>query len=79
MTAVELPRVRLLAVQLLMKKANGAKPPLPSFQDALMMKADAAQVSITAVEFGEFNAASDALALPPQLFCVGCGVCTHKQ
>jgi hypothetical protein len=68
----ELKRVRL-SVQLLMKKANGAEPPLPSFHDALV-KADAAQVTIPAVEAGEFNAASGALALPPLLYHVGCRV-----
>jgi hypothetical protein len=71
-SAAELQRVRL-AVQLLMKKANGPEPPLPSFHDALV-KADAAQVTIPAVEAGEFNAASGALALPPLLYRVGCRV-----
>ena len=71
-SAAELQRVRL-AVQLLMKKANGPEPPLPSFHDALV-KADAAQVSIPAVEAGEWNAGSEALALPPLLYRVGCRV-----
>jgi hypothetical protein len=71
-SAAELQRVRL-AVQLLMKKANGPEPPLLSFHDALV-KADAAQVTIPAVEAGEFNAASGALALPPLLYRVGCRV-----
>jgi hypothetical protein len=74
-SAAELQRVRF-AVQLLMKKANGAEPPLPSFHDALV-KADAAQVTIPAVEACEFNAASDALVLPPLLHRVGCRVRLH--
>ncbi len=68
----ELKRVRL-SVQLLMKKATGPEPPLPSFHDALV-KADAAQVTIPALEAGEFIAASDALVLPPLLYRVGCRV-----
>ena len=71
-SAKELQRVRL-AVQLQMKKTTGAEPPLPSFHDALV-KADAAQVSIPAVEAGEWNAGSEALALPPLLYRVGCRV-----
>ena len=68
----ELKRVRL-SVQLLMKKATGPEPPLPSFHDALV-KADAAQVTIPAIEAGEFIAASHALVLPPLLYRVGCRV-----
>jgi tetratricopeptide (TPR) repeat protein len=71
-SAQELQRVRL-AVQMQMKKATGAQPPLPSFHDALV-KSDAAQVTIPAVEAGEFHAACDAFALPPLLHRVGCRV-----
>jgi hypothetical protein len=71
-SAQELQRVRL-AVQLQMKKATGAQPPLPSFHDALV-KSDAAQVTIPIVEAGEFHPGSDATALPPLLYRVGCRV-----
>ena len=39
-----------------------------------LVKADAAQVTIPAVETGEFNAASGALALLPPPYRVGCRV-----
>jgi hypothetical protein len=74
-SAKELQRVRF-AVQLQMKKTTGAEPPLPSFHDALV-KADAAQVAVPALEVGEFHAASDALVLPPLLYRVGCRVRLH--
>jgi hypothetical protein len=59
-----------------MKKKTGPEPPLPSFHDALV-KADAAQVAVPALEAGEFHAASDALVLPPLLHRVGCRVRLH--
>jgi tetratricopeptide (TPR) repeat protein len=74
-SAKELQRVRL-AVQLQMKRTTGPEPPLPPFHDALV-KADAAQVAVPALEAGEFHAASDALVLPPLLYRVGCRVRLH--
>ena len=74
-SAKELQRVRF-AVQLQMKRMSGPEPPLPSFHDALV-KADAAQVAVPALEAGEFHAASDALELPPLLHRVGCRVRLH--
>ena len=74
-SAQELQRVQR-DVQLLMKNATTAEPPLPSFHDALM-KADAAQTNLPAVEAGEFHAASEPLVLPPLLYRVGCRVRLH--
>ena len=74
-SAQELQRVQR-DVQLLMKNATTAEPPLPSFHDALM-KADAAQTTLPAVEAGEFHAASEPLVLPPLLYRVGCRVRLH--
>jgi hypothetical protein len=71
-SATDLQRARV-AVQMLMKKATAAEPPLPSFHDALV-KADAAQTIIPAVEAGELHAGSEALALPALLYRAGCGV-----
>jgi hypothetical protein len=68
-SAKEFQRVRL-AVQLQVKETTCPEPPLPSFHDALV-KADAAQVAVPALEAGEFHAASDALVLPPLLHRVG--------
>jgi hypothetical protein len=51
----------------------GGATAISVLHDALV-KADAAQVAVPALEAGEFHAASDALVLPPLLHRVGCRV-----